>query len=453
MKRKQKWFSLIFLCCLLLVGIFCIAGNSQMNAVQRPRNAPSQGDAQTAVICVDKSFQRTAEELLACYQAVYPDSAPEIEFLPIPAEENEREIFITKTRLEIMSGAGPDAFLVSCADCFLNETEMLFSSPESAMHSRLFYPLDDLMADSQFFQKEQLNQNVLAAGQNEQGQVLLPLLYTYPVAWVEQAEADKADSLSWEGLISSNSESLHMAADLASGYPLGFTFLFPELTDWKKDNLLISREELSERIEEKRTLQALTSIPPNAGAWLLSYQFFNSVPQNQKLTFFPLCGEDGSITAAVTFFAAINANASPEKAAAAFSLFDFMLSDELVSGKGYYLGSTYDTFTGEEKKAYRGQNFYFYDIYCGTGSAVLFPVSGISAKDSGEFLGGSFQTNFDEGINAIEDFRDRIGHVRFYSSVDALLNTAAVESLGSEKPASELADEIYNRLLMILAES
>lgn len=439
----------MLLTAMVIVGALFITGALGRNG-ERPE---SQGEASEITVCVDKSFLTAAEELLACYQDVYPESAPEIEFLPIPVEENEREIFITKTRLEIMSGAGPDAFLVSCADCFVNKTEMLFSSPESAMHSRLFYPLDDLMADSQFFQKEQLNQNVLAAGQNEQGQVLLPLLYTYPVAWVEQAEADNADSLSWESLISSNSESLQMAAELASGYPIGFTFLFPELTDWKKDNLLISRGELSARIEEKRTLQALSSIPPNAGAWLLSYQFFNSVPQDQKLTFFPLCGEDGSITAAVTFFAAINANASPEKAAAAFSLFDFMLSDELVSGEGYYLGSTYDTFTGEEKKAYRGRDFYFYDIYSGTAGSTVLPVSGISVKDSGEFLGGSFQTNFEEGINAIEDFRDRIGHVRFYSSVDAMLNTAAIESLGSEKPASELADEIYNRLLMILAES
>lgn len=459
MKGKQKWFSLIFLCCLLLVTVllvsaFWILRASGRDAEQIPQPAGLQKETSEITVCVDKSFLTAAEELLACYQAVYPDSAPKIKFLPIPAEENEREIFITKTRLEIMSGAGPDAFLVSCADCFVNETEMLFSSPESAMHSRLFYPLDDLMADSQFFQKEQLNQNVLAAGQNEQGQVLLPLLYTYPVAWVEQAETVKADSLSWEGLVSSNSESLQMAAELASGYPMGFTFLFPELTDWDKDNLLISREELSERIEEKRTLQALTSIPPNAGAWLLSYQFFNSVPQDQKLTFFPLCGEDGSITAAVTFFAAINANARPEKAAAAFSLFDFMLSDELVSGEGYYIKTTYDEAAGTETKIYRGRDFYSSSIYACTTGADTYPlVSGISVKDSGGFLNGSFQTGSDEGLHTIASFRDRVEHVRFYSSVDALLNTTIMQSLSSGKSSTELADEIYNKMLMIMAES
>lgn len=425
-----------------------------MNAVQRPRNAPSQGDAQTAVICVDKSFQRTAEELLACYQAVYLDSAPEIEFLPIPAEENEREIFITKTRLEIMSGAGPDAFLVSCADCFLNETEMLFSSPESAMHSRLFYPLDDLMADSQFFQKEQLNQNVLAAGQNEQGQVLLPLLYTYPVAWVGQKQAKQEKSLSWEDMVSSDNESLQMAAELASGYPIGFTFLFPRLTDWERDNLLISREELSERIEEKQSLQTLASIPQNVGAGLLSYKLFENVPQNKKLIYLPLCGEDGSITAAVTFFAAINANTSPEKAGAAFSLFDFMLSNQLVSGEGYYIKTTYDEAAGTETKIYRDRDFYSSSIYACTTGADTYPlVSGISVKDSGKFLNGSFQTGSDESLRTIASFRDRIEHVRFYSSVDALLNTTIMQSLSSGKSSTELADEIYNKMLMIMAES
>lgn len=434
----------------IALGIIFLPGFFQNRDSLQPGG--TQEGVSEVTVCVDKSFLTAAEELLSCYQEVYPDSAPKIKFLPIPAEENEREIFITKTRLEVMSGAGPDAFLVSCADCLLNETEMLFPSPESAMRSRLFYPLDELIAESRFFQKEQLNPEVLAAGRNEQGQVLLPLLYTFPVSWAGPEDAKQADSLSWESLVSSNSESLQMAAELASGYPIGFTFLFPELADWEKDNLLISREELSERIEEKRTLPVLTSIPPNVGARPLSYQLFRETPQDQALTLFPLCGEDGGITAAVTLFAAINANASPEKAAAAFSLFDFMLSDQLVSGEGYYLRSTYDKFTGEETKIYRGGDFYSFKIYSSTGGVDLFLVSGISVKDSDEFLGGSFQASSDEEIETIAGFRDRIQHVRFYSSLDAMLNTVTLELYDKEKSSSELADEIYDRLLIILAE-
>lgn len=444
----MKRFAVLFAAVVIVGALFitgALGGNGEQSKLQR--------EASEITVCVDKSFLTAAEELLACYQKVCPESAPEIEFLPIPAEENEREIFITKTRLEIMSGAGPDAFLVSCADCGLNQSEMLFSSPESAMYSRLFYPLDDLIANSQFFKKEQLNQNVLAAGQSEQGQMILPLLYTYPVAWVGREEGDKADSLSWKSLVSSNSKSLKNAAKSAAGcYPMGFTFLFPQLTDWKRDNLLISREELSERLEEARYLQKVSpeSTSASTGAWLLYYQFFNDVPQNKKLTFFPLCGEDGSITATITMFAAINANTSSEKAKAAFSFFDFMLSDELVSGEGYYLGSTYDTFTGEETRHYCGGDVYSYHIYYGTMGSNLFPVSGISVKDG---LYGSFTAKPDGSMEAMEDFRGRIKNVRFYSGVDAALNRMALESIYTDESTEKVADEIYDTMLMILAES
>ena len=437
------------------LGALMLAGENLSADAQTKAVVGLGEQSEKILICVDKNFQSAAENLLSYYKLALKASAPEIQFQWIPAEKSEREIFITKTRLELMSGGGPDAFLLSSGDCTLNEREVLFSSPESAMHSRLFYPLDDFIANADFFQKDQLNPQVLAVGRTDEGQMLLPLMYTYPVAWVAQSETKKVNSLDWKEIVSGKSKRLKMAVERASGYPIGFTFLFPELADWERDNLLISRAELTEKVEEKRSLEPLwsESAPSTVGAGLLSYRLFENAPQKKELAYLPLTGEDGSITAAVTLFAAINVNTSPQKAKAAFSLFDFMLSDELVSGQGVYWKTIESVHEGE-MKVYQGQQFYSFEIYTSRVVNYVFPiVNGISVKDQGEFLEGSFSPKRTGSVEAVREFRDRIGQARFYSNVDAALNEMMRVAYGSKKSSETIADEMYDTMLMILAEA
>ena len=454
----KKRIPLLILALVCLGIVLCVVGfhHAPTKTGESTPESAVQEKAEPTVILVEESFRGTAEELPSIYREAFRTSAPEIRFQTIPAEESQREIFNTKMRIEIMAGGGPDAYLLSCGDCQKNRSEMLFASPESAMRSRLFYPLDDFIAEAEHFNPEQLNEKILALGQTDEGQMLLPLTYTYPVAWVKKSELKKVDSLTWEDIVSGKSKSLKWSVDRASDYPIGFSFLFPELADWERDNLLITREELAKRIEEKNTLQPLRfdeSLNGSAGYALLNYWMFLNNRQ-KNLAYLPLCNEDETITAAVTLYAAINANASPEKAKTAFSLFDFMLSDELVSGEGFYV-RTVDTPREEGIKVYVGQTFYS-SLYASPISEQIYSfVSGISVKDRDGFLEGSFKEKPKGSMEAIREFRDRIGHVRFYSSVDAALNKMILDAYLYEETenAEELADRTYDTLLMILAES
>lgn len=62
----------------------------------------------------------------------------------VPSKGVERESALQRLRTEIMSGKGPDVFIVACpGGVFNNPSEALFAVPEKAMQNGLFLTLDD----------------------------------------------------------------------------------------------------------------------------------------------------------------------------------------------------------------------------------------------------------------------------------------------------------------------
>ena len=97
-----------------------------------------------------------------------------IEFDSIPNEGSARKIAIERIRTEIMAGEGPDVFIVAGSN-------WLFPIPEKAMQEGVFLTLDEYIENAELGDWDNLTQPVLEAGRTEEGQQLVPMMYTLPV--------------------------------------------------------------------------------------------------------------------------------------------------------------------------------------------------------------------------------------------------------------------------------
>ena len=93
----------------------------------------------------------------------------EIEYIPehTPEGNPERDTMIARLRTEIMSGKGPDIFLLGCND---RDMEPLFKVPEKNMVNGAFLPLNDYIENAQFMEFDKLVPGVMSAGQYDDEQ-------------------------------------------------------------------------------------------------------------------------------------------------------------------------------------------------------------------------------------------------------------------------------------------
>lgn len=88
----------------------------------------------------------------------------EMEVDYIPKEGADRESMIKHLKTELMSGSGPDLFIVDAFDGnFYNEKPM-FPIPEQMIERRVFLPLDEYIEKAQFAQWDRLTPKVMEAG-------------------------------------------------------------------------------------------------------------------------------------------------------------------------------------------------------------------------------------------------------------------------------------------------
>ncbi len=209
----------------------------------------------------------------------------EIEFLPL--EEAERSVRLSSLRTEIMSGKGPDVFVLGSdlplgkerveyletlkSDNPLVRTvivrERLFQSPQRSMESGAFLPLDSYLKNAQFFDSSVIEPAILAAGQTDEGQMILPLTFTMPTAVYEKASTDHAKA-----------EQCAAGATAWNQFP----DLFGQIADYKAEKLLFSEAELLETVRS-----ALAACPAKSGKNGLDYGKEIDYGADMRLFFFP----------------------------------------------------------------------------------------------------------------------------------------------------------------------
>ena len=196
-----------------------------------------------------------------------------------------------------------------------------------------------------------MNQTVLNAGRNEEGQQIIPMCYAIPVAVYRAADVEHTPSkeTTWVDMLESDDIALRAAAVWTDGtgfYREGMPFLshrmpmteciLGALADYREEELLFTAEELEQRLQEtvdlceRYTAGKFDAAPAHYVEYLgmefdqdatildidgKEFKVRNGIERTEDYTLIPLYSDDGGVTAEINAYMAINRNSKcPEEA-------------------------------------------------------------------------------------------------------------------------------------------
>lgn len=344
----MKKLALLLTACLLAWS--ALAGCQTQDTPQPPEPSGSEASASSnaqegdpVVLCIEDSFEQDAYELENYLKTTGVET--EYEFLVLPNNTEDRETELTRLRTEIMAGEGPDAFIL---DATVPGTvtdsgeplEALFPNVEKSMYSHLFLDVEEMVQNSETIDLANCNPTVMDVGVTSGGRFLLPLTYTFSVHIFDTAHLNDPNFTftSLEELLQSDEESLK--GTLAWGSFRLFPDCLDPLVDYEGQNLLVTREAMQQAVEQADALVDLqdesyseSPLVYQSGTGISMYSLLGLSSEDTEYTFFPVPNRNGGVTAAVTFYAAINANAAhPQEA---FDFIELLYSEELVTQQGF----------------------------------------------------------------------------------------------------------------------
>ena len=375
----------------------------------------------------------------------------EVEY--IPGAGQERITALSRLRTEVMAGEGPDVFICACSDPAAGSPDVLFPFPEKAALNGLFLPLDEYIKQAKFMEWDQLTPEVMAAGHTDEGQMILPLTYTFHTTIFDQADLndDYTGPLTWEQAVASDDPVWKAACD--ENWQLYFGEMFGQLADFQQEKLAFSEDDLLEavlaagklRMEAAETNREAAITSETFGAPRHTSVRFGQPNQDhtirltygsgattdpavdlqsseQQARMIPLYNREGGVTAIVTAFAAVSR--TTKRPGDAFAVVDSLLS------KAGFRSALYQNLTGVPVHEELGQAL---DRYV---NAV--PIW---------YMG---RGNFEE-YNRI---RRQINAARFEGPLDEQLwsLSSLLYSDDFEQTRKKVA-EAYSDMVMILAES
>ena len=305
---------------------------------------------------IDISYVEAALTDLKSFM-VHTAGIPEEDFVfeCLPIRGSERDTAIDRIRTEIMSGEGPDLFIVQCRNSL--RQPLLFEMPEKAMELGYFLPLDEYIENAEYAEWDKFTKTIMDAGRNKEGQQLVPLAYKLPAAMYREEDVSHTPTnMTWEELKSE--EALQDAVQrLGAGLPpsgpwdgsydFPIDYLLGVLADYQNEELMFTEEELlryateicetTKYYEDNKLYEVPYSTKSSLGVGFNSTgdgsggdgrnlvgNLLNGITEHDALTLVPLYSDDGGCTALVTSFAAINRNTDrPEEA--------FKVLDQLMS--------------------------------------------------------------------------------------------------------------------------
>lgn len=398
----------------------------------------NKNESTKLTICTDNSNKRTVDDYVKVWEKI--NDGQEIEIVSIPENASAAEPQITQLRTEIMSGSGPDIFIMSSSIATTDDAALqLFPDPEKAMNSNLFLPLDNYLAKAQNLNLSGWNQKIVESGKTEEGQILLPIAYTY-YAYAFRTEDIEGKISVPESLTELyNCRESAVMKSVAFFDQLWFCHTFGKLADYTDEELLFTEEEIQKRIDEaaewdmnNQTANDDEVVSAIVGGEV-GKEFWKQVDQNsnEEETILVIPNDKGGVTACVNLYAAINRNTEyPEQA---FSFLDFIFSDEIMTGAGVQVNNS---------------EFHYLAGNC------LPTVSGISVNT----VAMQQILNNQKAKDLYENIESRINEVRFYSRMDNeiaelyMTCTGASRSQSDEAELKERVSQTYERMKMQLAE-
>ena len=437
----KKLNSLICIMLILLISLSCFSGcKSEAN------------DSITLKVLMELSAKGGASDLRKSVKTLYPDKNIDLEFEYLSEDPVKREGQLTNLRTEIMAGKGPDIFILPTWDVNvyyddggekIPRKEPLFKDVEDAMRNGIFYPLDELIADSQYLDMVNHIQVVMNAGKTEQGQMVLPLLFSYELNLLDKSKMDNTDITieKFPDLIESGDRKL-----ITSVKDISYRWIHRLLTDpvdYEKETLNISEEELADALKEVGELSRINSsdiryVPRHGmltnGAKLTEDLLLAYNVYFEETYPYVMPNMEGGITADISAYCAISANTEhPEEA---FSVLDFLYSDEMQAD---------DRMVLSDEVVIPGLPVD--PLFIGSSDGIKTGKAAYSEK------------NYPDAWESIQDIHSRITYAKFTSEFDCMLCDAWNEvdlRLYSESidniDLDSVAAELYSDWKMMIAE-
>ena len=367
-----------------------------------------------------------------------------VEVEVLPTNEADYQSRLTRIRTEIMSGEGPDIFLLSTDDLpRLNPQEHLFPDAQKAMADNLFLPLDDYVKSAKFMEFDKMNPTIMEAGCTADGRLILPMHYTYGAVRTTLPLAD--NGVSWTDAM--NAADGTLASLYASATDLYFHTIFPETVNYESKTLRFSKEELYDAVskaiarrdndrERDGTIRGLV-VDGTINETTADYSPPWDATLKDSVVYLPLRNKEGGVSATVTSYIAINKNTPhPDEA---FHVVDVIMSRRFQSGAKFW----------DEGR------------YYGTTSAIaVFSWStGVTVYD--DLMTESQPVNYDywipdELFPAYCELRDKITDARVRTNVDQALDDLFFHAwLDDMMPGEELEKYVskeYDKMLLMAGE-
>ena len=367
---------------------------------------------------------------------------PELELEFPPNDASKREPYISNLRTEILAGKGPDVFVCAAGWSYRSDPDdpagdgdmyPMFNFPQSAMKRNIFLSLDRYIPDFQFTKWDSLTPVVMDAGKYKEAQYLLPMTYTVPMTIFKKSDFEHTPSkdMTWDDMLQSGPE-LKAAASLMSTSIGRLSSALMPLSAPDKEELSFTEEErmdfMTRRFEAGQESLSNDSLPPFYDDLLsVSFNDESVLPEgftdDDELTLVPLYSRSGGVSAAVTSFAAVNANTQYPKAAA--FLVDYLLGEECQRSTLY----AYPTLRRS-----------------------LPVMEGLMQKDTP--LSGEWSLS-PENYDALCALRSAISRTEFATPLDLELSRLpySIRDPKNQKSPETLIHDAYMRMNMMLAES
>lgn len=320
--------------------------------------APSE---QPLVICTDNASEYAVRSWAAYYQTLYPGSEVTISVLP-PAygmmdgsttdtqAKEKREAAVQDIRVQLMTGRGPDLFLLGDdpAVAYFSDiyhTEPLFPDAMKTAQAGAFADLSQWMESDSDFVKDEYIWPLFEAGQLEGKQYIVPLSCAVQGVLlsktaIEQAGFDETaasrdfDSF-WQELtrcVPSEELTMYLLSNLVM-----LNGIEKPLVDYNTNTVNLDEQTLSNRLDVLETLHQNLQLPNAQTAhwgtltqdqlkkrtiiaadtqWHVGFECAAKLAQEEFETrFFPIPNEAGDVTAYIGTYGAVRANSTQKEAA------------------------------------------------------------------------------------------------------------------------------------------
>lgn len=462
--KRTKFAALLLVLALLCALLTACGAKKDPPTIKAVNGNGEHVELPLVTVLVDNSMAPNFEAFLQTVPGNNWEFIVKCEFLPDAFESpQDREQELQRIRTEILSGKGPDLFVLDSYYESLVEASQsrsgsaVFNFPQQAMENRVFLPLDEYLDNAEVMEWDKLNPTIMAAGRNDQGQLIIPMQFDFNVVpWRPSGYGmDVELPQNRQELLDSGCGVLEFAG--MGGQQVSMLNGFVPLVDWDKDAPAFTEEQLLEKvllereswqrwtsgrydffteageldrskIDIKEGWTAIMSSRMSNYDYIDDWHFISGISDirntniQEGTVLVPSYNDNDGITAFVTTYAAINANANyPEYA--------FRVLDKLLS-KGEMVRQT------------------LYGWCCG------YPV----------YMGvGSHDTPFQSGrvdvwaYAQFEELMKKVDDVRFLTELDwearELEMKAVYPDEISEDEIKRAVHDSYMTMKMMLAES